>query len=292
MFPCVITVTTADPPLEDLEWAREHDIPLLKGTLPGLRALAVAARPRRRVPPRPRRRAGARRSRAAGALAELDSAAIAADYGVPYVRAERCADPDEAAAAAERIGYPVVVKIDNVAHKARVGGVALNLTDAAAVREAAERMGGARDRGRAGRRRRRGAGRRGARRRLRRRPSSSASAAAWPRRSTWSPPAWRRSTTTGAARAGREPAGARPAAGRRPAADGLIDAVVAVSRLAAEHPEIAEIDVNPLLVSPERAVALDCLIVTEGKESCMSDAVLVRDSAARPRGSPSTGPRS
>jgi len=42
---------------------------------------------------------------------------------------------------------------------------------------------------------------------------------------------------------------------------GLIDAVVAVSRLVAEHPEIVEVDVNPLLVSPERAVALDCLIV-------------------------------
>jgi acetyltransferase len=34
-----------------------------------------------------------------------------------------------------------------------------------------------------------------------------------------------------------------------------------VSRLVAEHPEVAEVDVNPLLVSPERAVALDCLIV-------------------------------
>jgi hypothetical protein len=42
--------------------------------------------------------------------------------------------------------------------------------------------------------------------------------------------------------------------------DGLIDAIVAVSRLAAEHPEISENDINPLLVSPERAVALDCLI--------------------------------
>ena len=49
--------------------------------------------------------------------------------------------------------------------------------------------------------------------------------------------------------------------------DGLTDAVVAVSQMAAEHPEIAEIDVNPLLVSPERAVALDCLIVLKGSES-------------------------
>jgi hypothetical protein len=48
--------------------------------------------------------------------------------------------------------------------------------------------------------------------------------------------------------------------------DGLIDAVVAVSRLAAEHPEISEIDINPLLVSPERAVALDCLITLGDRE--------------------------
>jgi hypothetical protein len=31
--------------------------------------------------------------------------------------------------------------------------------------------------------------------------------------------------------------------------------------MAAEHSEIAEIDINPLLVSPERSIALDCLIV-------------------------------
>ncbi|HVI35179.1 MAG TPA: acetate--CoA ligase family protein, partial [Gaiellales bacterium] len=48
--------------------------------------------------------------------------------------------------------------------------------------------------------------------------------------------------------------------------DHLIEAIVAVSRLAAEHPEISEIDVNPLLVSPERAVALDCLIVLDTTE--------------------------
>jgi acetyltransferase len=46
----------------------------------------------------------------------------------------------------------------------------------------------------------------------------------------------------------------------------LIDAVVAVSQLMAEHPEVLEIDVNPLLVSGERAVALDCLIVLKETE--------------------------
>jgi acetyltransferase len=48
---------------------------------------------------------------------------------------------------------------------------------------------------------------------------------------------------------------------------GLIDAIVAASEMVAEHPEVVEVDVNPLLVTPERAVALDCLIVLKGSES-------------------------
>src|SRR4051794_302280 len=141
LFPCVITVTTACPPVEDLRWARENDIPMLKGSLPGLRALASRLNHERRVPPQ-RDVQPAEPLAGAGALAELDSAEIAAAYGVPYVQAERCDTADAAVAAAERVGYPVVVKIDNVAHKARVGGVALNLLDATQVRDAAERMGG------------------------------------------------------------------------------------------------------------------------------------------------------
>jgi acetyltransferase len=260
LFPCVITVTTADPPIEDIEWAREHDIPLLKGSLPGLRALAarLAHQPRtipsRAVDPAPP-------IEGAGALPEIDSAVIAERYGVPYVRAERAATPEEAVAAAERIGYPVVVKVDNVAHKARVGGVALGLVDAAGVREAAERMGGrvivaeqasggvevlvgmVRDRDYG--------------------PTivvgiGGALAEALDL------------VTASLAPLDRE--GARELVQSLPALDrliggdvpeGLIDAVVAVSQLAAEHPEISEIDINPLLVSPERAVALDCLITLE-----------------------------
>ena len=141
LFPCVITVTTADPPIEDIEWARQHDIPLLKGSLPGLRALAARLAHRQRVPAS-RLLPAAPPLPGAGDLPELESARIAASYGLSYVRAERCASADEAAAAAEQIGYPVVVKIDNVAHKAKVGGVALGLADAAGVREAARRMGG------------------------------------------------------------------------------------------------------------------------------------------------------
>jgi acetyltransferase len=43
--------------------------------------------------------------------------------------------------------------------------------------------------------------------------------------------------------------------------DALHLALVKVSQLVVDHPELVEVDVNPLLVTPERAVALDCLIV-------------------------------
>ena len=264
LFPCVITVTTACPPVEDMRWAREHDIPMLKGSLPGLRALASRLNHRRRVPPA-RDVQPAEPVAGAGALAELDSAEIAAAYGVPYVRAQRCDTADAAVAAAERIGYPVVVKIDNVAHKARVGGVTLNLLDASQVRDAAERMGGAvivaeqvaggvevlvgmvrdQDYG----------------------PTvvvgiGGALAEALDLVTASLAPLDRdgaRELVAGL------PALTKLLGGEAP--DGLIDAIVAVSALAAEHPEIEEIDVNPLLVSPERAVALDCLIVLKGSES-------------------------
>jgi acyl-CoA synthetase (NDP forming) len=50
-----------------------------------------------------------------------------------------------------------------------------------------------------------------------------------------------------------------------PAADrvALIDAIVRIGRLAADHPEIAELDVNPLLVLPngQGAIAVDARII-------------------------------
>jgi hypothetical protein len=43
----------------------------------------------------------------------------------------------------------------------------------------------------------------------------------------------------------------------------LIDALMAVQRLAVDHAGIIdEIDINPLLVTPDRAVALDALVIT------------------------------
>jgi acetate---CoA ligase (ADP-forming) len=60
------------------------------------------------------------------------------DAGIPFCGEEIAAGPDEAVAAAERIGYPVVVKADasGLTHKTEVGGVVLDLRDAAGVRAA------------------------------------------------------------------------------------------------------------------------------------------------------------
>ena len=65
-------------------------------------------------------------------------------YGLPLVDERLAATPDEAATAADELGYPVVVKTaDAGAHKTESGGVVLDLDDAEAVHAAAERIGGA-----------------------------------------------------------------------------------------------------------------------------------------------------
>ena len=64
-------------------------------------------------------------------------------YGLPLVPERVSATADEAVAAARELGFPVVVKTAAAgAHKTEVGGVALDLGDEHAVREAAERIGG------------------------------------------------------------------------------------------------------------------------------------------------------
>jgi succinyl-CoA synthetase beta subunit len=62
--------------------------------------------------------------------------------GVPFCREETAASPEEAVAAAGRIGYPVVVKADapGLTHKTEAGGVRLDVRDAAAVLRACQEL--------------------------------------------------------------------------------------------------------------------------------------------------------
>jgi acetate---CoA ligase (ADP-forming) len=76
----------------------------------------------------------------------LDAAAVRellGAYGIPLVEEQPAADADAAAAAARSLGYPVVVKTAVAgAHKTELGGVAVDLRSEPDVRTAAARIGG------------------------------------------------------------------------------------------------------------------------------------------------------
>lgn len=63
-------------------------------------------------------------------------------YGVHSARCSICGTVDECVAAAEDIGYPVVLKVDaeSVVHKSNRGGVVLNIADASALRGHADQL--------------------------------------------------------------------------------------------------------------------------------------------------------
>jgi acetyltransferase len=64
------------------------------------------------------------------------------DYGIPAVPSRIAASIEEAIAAADETGYPVVLKViaEQISHKSDVGGVQLNLRDGSAVAAAYEEM--------------------------------------------------------------------------------------------------------------------------------------------------------
>jgi acyl-CoA synthetase (NDP forming) len=63
-------------------------------------------------------------------------------YGVQFPAAVRARGGDEAAKAAAQIGYPVVLKALGLAHKTEAGGVALGIADEAQLRAAYATMDG------------------------------------------------------------------------------------------------------------------------------------------------------
>ncbi len=75
-------------------------------------------------------------------LTEAESKQLLAAYGIPTVPTFIAATADEAVTQAEKLGYPVVLKLhsETVTHKTDVGGVQLDLKDAQAVRSAFEKI--------------------------------------------------------------------------------------------------------------------------------------------------------
>jgi succinyl-CoA synthetase beta subunit len=193
------------------------------------------------------------------------------ESGLTFCREAIVADPDSAVAAAEAIGYPVVVKADaeGLAHKTEAGGVVLDVTGAAAVRGACARL-----RARAG----------AARFVVQERVGPGVELLLGARRDeTFGPVVVLgaggvlaevlRDVSVRLAPPGQgeveamlaEGARGRLLAGPRglpPVAPGaLVPLVLAVAALIAAEPRIREIDVNPLIAAGTAVVAVDALVI-------------------------------
>lgn len=75
-------------------------------------------------------------------LTEIESKDMLAAAGIPVTATRLATSPGEAVAAAEEIGFPVVLKIvsPDILHKSDVGGVLLGITDARAVEAGFEQI--------------------------------------------------------------------------------------------------------------------------------------------------------
>ncbi|MEU9015302.1 acetate--CoA ligase family protein [Streptomyces sp. NPDC048479] len=198
-------------------------------------------------------------------------------YGVEFPEAAFVSDPDEAAREADRIGYPVVLKAMGLAHKTEAGGVALNLADAEELRAAFTRMHDAV-----------GAGAYAVERMVRR-PHAVELIVGVRRDPAFGPVAMvgiggvtaelHADTALGLAPLSEDRARTLLASlhhtpllrGWRgaPAVDlaAAARAVAAVSRAACDHPELAQLEVNPLVTHPGGACALDAHGVLTGEGS-------------------------
>lgn len=218
--------------------------------------------------------------RGAGTLAEDGSKALLEAYGIPTTLPRRAATAEEAARLAAETGFPVVLKVlsPDISHKSDVGGVALDLADAGEVRAAFDRM-----------LRTVAANRPGARiegatvQKMARTGDGVEIILGVKKDPTFGTVIMAGAGGTAAELLGDRALGFPPLNERlarlmleslrtwpllrgyrgRPAADvdALIGALIRLSYLAADLPEVAELDVNPLLVGPGGVLALDARVV-------------------------------
>jgi acetyltransferase len=215
-------------------------------------------------------------------LNESTSKALLEDYGIPIIRPYDAHTPDEAVAEARRLGYPVVLKVlsPQITHKTDVGGVVLNLHSDEDVRAAFDRIVAS------ARARRPDADVQGVtvQKMVNARDGAELlvgakkdptfgsiimvgmggiTAELFKDRALGLPPLNER-----LARRMLEALKSWPLLTGyrgRPALnlDRLIEVLMRFSYLVADHPEITELDINPLLVMPEDVIALDARVVVD-----------------------------
>lgn len=147
--PVILLANIATAPFEGMARAlTDKGIPVLDGTVNGLKAIrhTFARRDRLALPPPlpapecdPEVVARWRARLAEGSdLDEADGYDLLRDFGVPAPEYQISEDEATALAGAEALGYPVVLKtaMPGIAHKSDVGGVVLDIGDAAALAEA------------------------------------------------------------------------------------------------------------------------------------------------------------
>lgn len=208
------------------------------------------------------------------ALDEFEAKRLLAAYGVPVVGEARARDAEAAAAAAARLGYPVALKAlgPRFVHKTELGLVHLALADEAALRAAASTLLAAMQ----------GQGEllvqqmvRGEREFLAGmvRDEQFGATVSFGLGGIFAEAladVVLRIAPLGhddademlgeiRARALLGPVRGLPAVDREP----LVATLLGLSRLALEHPEIAAVDINPLVVSGSRPVAVDALILLQ-----------------------------
>lgn len=276
--PVFLSPSSQDPSPELHNYCLAERIPLLRGAWTALDALAKVARRTEWAGDGRVAAAGPPIAlpelTASGPLDEYASLAIVNRYGIPTPRLTTAPDADATVEVAERIGYPVVLKgvAVGVSHKTELGLVRVGLGSADEVRRAAVAISA--NAARAG-------------------FAVTFLVAEHVRAELEVIAGFRRDDQFGVAvlvglggiwaehfdqvavrigRIGPDEARRmlddtivgrmlRTARGGAIPDDGVVAAIVGLAALGDDHPEIAEVDLNPILVGRERTVAVDALVV-------------------------------
>lgn len=257
--PAVVSVHSVDAPQSILDICAKYELPLLRGIDSAMSALGRAG--------------GWKKARTLnqdfgkpikisefvtkiGALPEFESAEILERYGVPIASRKRVTSADQAGSVAASIGFPVVVKSDGPAHKSASGGVILNIKSEAEATAAVEKLGGVAF--------------------IAAQISQGVEALVGMVRDEEFGP------ILAVGHGGVTVESKKPvtmlgpvdiATAKEMVAESGIDDVhgtlahtlVALGRIAHEHPEIVEIDVNPMIINEKLTIAVDALVVIDSE---------------------------